>query len=150
MKTLEEIIKQEPIYLNDFGGKIDVISEFKGMYMSKKEYEAESAPYKNKNMWLSKKAEMKTLLDSWEPIHILLASYGTGSYEGDTFVLFERDGKLFEVNGSHCSCYGLENQFDPEETSLEALKHRLVEGKLGKDNYCGNEFSDELKQFLGI
>jgi len=52
---------------------------------------------------------------------LLFASYGGGSYEGDAFVLFRKDGKLFEVNGSHCSCYGLEGQWGPEETSIEAL-----------------------------
>ena len=48
---------------------------------------------------------------------ILFASYGGCSYAGDALVLFERDGKLFEVNGSHGSCYGLEGQWNPEETS---------------------------------
>ena len=42
---------------------------------------------------------------------ILFASYGGGSYDGDALVLFEQDGKLFEVHGSHCSCYGLEGQW---------------------------------------
>lgn len=41
---------------------------------------------------------------------VLLASYGTPDYEGYAFVLFLRDGKLWEVNASHCSCYGLEGQ----------------------------------------
>ena len=55
---------------------------------------------------------------------ILLASYTYENYTGDAFVLFERDGKLFEVNGSHCSCYGLEDQWEPEETTKEALLAR--------------------------
>ena len=53
---------------------------------------------------------------------ILIATYGGGSYEGDAFVLFKQRGKLFEVNGSHCSCYGLEGQWKPEETTVAALK----------------------------
>ena len=52
---------------------------------------------------------------------LLFASYGGGSYEGDAFVLFRKDGVLYEVNGSHCSCYGLEGQWKPEETSVAAL-----------------------------
>ena len=55
---------------------------------------------------------------------ILFAFYGTAPYEGDAIVIFERTGKLFEVNASHCSCYGLEDQWAPEETSWEALKIR--------------------------
>lgn len=63
-----------------------------------------------------------------EGAKILYAVYDQGCYEGSAFVLFSRDGKLYEVNGSHCSCYGLETQFDPEETSVEALEHRLTNG----------------------
>lgn len=56
---------------------------------------------------------------------ILLASYTYEDYNGDAFVLFRKDGKLFEVNGGHCSCYGLEGQWDPEETSILALEIRF-------------------------
>lgn len=79
---------------------------------------------------------------------ILLASYGTPSYEGYAFVLFRRDGKLWEVNGSHCSCYGLEGQWDPEEVSVEALRYRMDKGQLGKGEWDENPFSDELRQLL--
>lgn len=48
---------------------------------------------------------------------ILLASYDNEDYEGSAYVLFERDGKLWEVTGGHCSCNGLEGQWDPEETN---------------------------------
>jgi hypothetical protein len=79
---------------------------------------------------------------------ILLASYSYECYSGDAFVLFERDGKLWEVNGGHCSCYELEGQWEPEETTIEVLRHRLTEGELGKDSYYGNEFADELSKVL--
>lgn len=46
-----------------------------------------------------------------------LAWYGYGYYDGEACVIFERAGKLYEVNGSHCSCNGLEGQWSPEETS---------------------------------
>lgn len=55
---------------------------------------------------------------------IIFASYGGGSYEGDAVVLFRRDGKLYEVHGSHCSCNGLEGQWSPEEATWEALATR--------------------------
>jgi hypothetical protein len=61
---------------------------------------------------------------------ILIASYATGNYEGSSFVLFERAGKLYEVNAGHCSCYGLEGQWSEEETSVESLQHRLEKGNL--------------------
>ena len=79
---------------------------------------------------------------------ILLAWYGYGDYDGSAFVLFERDGKLYEVNGGHCSCYGLEEQWDPEETTLEALRHRIKEGSLGQDSYYDEGVFD--KQLKGV
>lgn len=60
---------------------------------------------------------------------ILHAVYNTESYEGYAFVLFtDKDGKLYEVNGGHCSCCGLEGQWKPEETSWEALAIRMPSG----------------------
>jgi hypothetical protein len=79
---------------------------------------------------------------------ILLASYGTPGYEGYAFVLFRRDGKLYEVNGSHCSCFGLEDQWRPEETTVGALRHRVVNGELGKGDWDENPFADELLEIL--
>jgi len=80
---------------------------------------------------------------------ILLAWYGYGDYDGSAFVLFERDGKLYEVNGGHCSCYGLEDQWSPEETSASALVHRIKNGNLGTDGYYNNNnFGSELLKIL--
>lgn len=59
---------------------------------------------------------------------ILFGCYNRGDYEGDAFVLFRRGGKLYEVNGSHCSCYELEDQWSPEQTSYEQLRKRSEGG----------------------
>lgn len=61
---------------------------------------------------------------------ILFAAY-EHEYEGQALVVFRRNRKLYEVNGSHCSCYGLEGQWDPEVTTVEALRHRVEKGTLG-------------------
>ena len=80
---------------------------------------------------------------------ILFAWYGYCSYDGSAFVLFERDGKLYEVNGGHCSCYGLEGQWDPEETSVEVLRHRIEKGQLGRSEYFDDGIFDvNLKKIL--
>lgn len=63
-------------------------------------------------------------------IEILLADYSYESYEGSAWVLYRKDGKLFEVNGGHCSCYGLEGQWEPEETTVESIQHRVKNGWL--------------------
>lgn len=64
------------------------------------------------------KPEERTAL---EGANILFASYGGGGYDGSAFVLFEKEGKLFEVGAGHCSCYGLEGMWDPEETCWEEI-----------------------------
>ena len=61
---------------------------------------------------------------------ILFAAYD-GEYECEALVVFRHQRKLYEVNGNHCSCYGLEGQWDPEETTVEALRHRMDRGTLG-------------------
>lgn len=81
-----------------------------------------------------------------ENANILVATYSFAHYEGDAFVLFEEDGLLYEVNGGHCSCYGLENQWQPEETSPEAIKIRIESGWWERTH--GEEFVNKLKEVL--
>jgi hypothetical protein len=86
-------------------------------------------------------------------VRILLAYYDYEDYSGSAFVLFKKDGKLYEVNGSHCSCYGLEEcGWDPEETSKEILLYRLDHGNLGTEYSYGDEraniFAAELREVL--
>lgn len=59
---------------------------------------------------------------------VLMAEYTYEDYSGSAFVLFERDGKLYENHGGHCSCYGLEGQWSPEETTWAALAMRPWNG----------------------
>ena len=69
--------------------------------------------------------------DDLDGVEILVAAYEYEDYSGDAYVLFKRDGKLFEVHGGHCSCYGLEEQWDPEETTKDVILHRLENGTWG-------------------
>ena len=85
-----------------------------------------------------------------EDIEIIFASYGVYSYEGDAFVLFKKNGKLYEVNGSHCSCMGLEKQWEPEETTIKALKHRFIEGSFFSESFHGEEAHEEMAKLLGV
>jgi hypothetical protein len=80
-------------------------------------------------------------------VRILLAWYCCANYEGSAFVLFMKDNKLYEVNGSHCSCYGLEGQWKPEETNIQALRYRMAVGHLGHPYDC-DDFSKELEEAL--
>lgn len=92
----------------------------------------------------------KYAISNKDVIEILLASYTYENYSGYAFVLYrdKTDGKLYEVNGSHCSCYGLEGQWSPEDTTVEVLRHRLERGNLGRDYDGRNEFANELAQVL--
>lgn len=79
--------------------------------------------------------------DALDGAIIYLAWYGYGSYDGYSLVVFEKDGKLYEVNGSHCSCSGLEGQWQPEETSWEALKMR----NLNDEGYTSGAHEADLQ-----
>lgn len=62
----------------------------------------------------------KGALDGARVLYAVLNSYG---YEESACVIFERDGKLYETGGSHCSCYGFEGQFSPAtEVTRESLR----------------------------
>jgi hypothetical protein len=140
------------MYLNDWkdGGFIDMVGDFENIYLTSAEYAAVESPYKNESYWREKKDEMRRALEGekWHGIEVLLASYGYENYSGDAFVLFRKAGKLYEVNGSHCSCYGLEGQWEPEETTKESLLHRLNNGSVGNDEYSGNQYAAELRMVL--
>lgn len=150
MKTIEEIIKQVPTYLNTWEEKIDLVGDFENIYMSGKEYRLEEPPYSNIEYFHKMKRKMDEALKKYENVHVLFASYGQDNYSGDAWVLFEQNNKLYEVNGSHCSCYGLEGQWEPEEVNLLELENRLINGTFGEDDWSGNEFKTELMDFLGI
>ena len=68
--------------------------------------------------------------DALQGAEVLVATYTYEDYSGDAFVLLKRGDDLFEVNGSHCSCYGLEGQWDMEPTTKEAVLHRIENGSI--------------------
>ena len=114
------------VYLHDW-------SDFDGMVESFRDYGADVAEHAR----------------LFEGVEVLLASYSYEDYSGLAFVLFRKDGELFEVNGSHCSCYGLEDQWEPEQTTVAALRYRLDQGQLGDGHYDGSgTFADELRAVL--
>ena len=77
------------------------------------------------------KEESSKKLDGMSVILAYESVAGSGEY-AESFFLLKRnyDGALFEVHGSHCSCYGFEGQLDLEETIPAALKYRAINGHL--------------------
>jgi len=53
--------------------------------------------------------------------HVIHADYTYEDYSGSSYVLYYKDGKYYEVHGSHCSCFGLEDQWEPEEVTIVEL-----------------------------
>lgn len=98
MKTLEEVLKNEPKFYEIFGCEQNVLDEFQ--------------------------------ISSLYGYRILFAYYSYEDYSGNAFLLLEKNNELYEVNGSHCSCYGLEGQFEPEKTSLEYFQHIFEKGNV--------------------
>jgi hypothetical protein len=79
-------------------------------------------------------------------LEILIGYESVGSWGCDSssfFLLRDKDGKLFEVHGSHCSCYGFEGQFNLEETTIEALKFRINESYNHSVFYTGGYDNNE-------
>jgi hypothetical protein len=67
-------------------------------------------------------------------VTIIYAGYDNDNYNGHAFVLFIKTGVIFEVNGSHCSCNGLEGQWNPEENDYASLIARPNVPQEAKNN----------------
>lgn len=80
---------------------------------------------------------------------ILIASCNSYEYEEDSYFLLlsKIDGKLYENHASHCSCYGFEEQFEPEETNIPYLLSDKANFGYGLENKR-NEIQGFLVGFL--
>lgn len=63
-----------------------------------------------------------------QPDEVLAAYYAGVDYDGSAFVVYRNGDKYYTVSGSHCSCYGLEGQWAPEEYTREQLIAALEKG----------------------
>ncbi len=69
------------------------------------------------------------------PREVVFAAYDNDN-EGSAIVIYRRKRKLYEVNASHCSCYGLSEpgSWRVEQTSVAALKIRRLSSLHGSDS----------------
>lgn len=83
----------------------------------------------------------RSIIDKFD---ILLAYESVGDYGCDSsaFLILRgrKDGKLYEVHGGHCSCYGFEGQFEPEDTTAAVMAAR---GYISLGGYDGNASDNE-------
>jgi hypothetical protein len=102
MKSFFDYLRSNPIYVDCFYNRESVFSEFA----------------KNND----------------PDIQIVYAAYFREDYEGNASVLYYRAStdKYYEAYGFHCSCFGLEEQWngDDEGIVFEELEKRVVEGRL--------------------
>lgn len=78
---------------------------------------------------------------------IIIAYESVGSWGCDSSSFFllrsKLDSKLYEVHGSHCSCFGFEGQFEPKESSYEYLSSDKFYFSCG-----GYDTNDDLNRAL--
>ena len=58
------------------------------------------------------------------PWELILKCDNSADWEGNYGELFIKNGVLYENHCSHCSCYGCEDQWDPESVTLSAIARR--------------------------
>lgn len=112
MKTIKGFLRSlrsTPIYTGSFANREDVFSQFS-------------------------KAEDSDIV-------ILYADYETPDYEGYATVIYYRKStkQYYEAYGSHCSCYGLENQWESDEAIVPAELLKRIGSLQGEfEKYLAN------------
>lgn len=130
------------LFLEDLGNMTeqDIIKHIKESYFECYRY--------NEDLEL-KEAEASEVLNNFDII-IAYESVGSWGCDSSSFFLLKNklDNKFYEVHGSHCSCYGFEGQFNPEESGYEYLTSDKFNFWCG--GYDENETSNQLlvKEFL--
>jgi hypothetical protein len=87
-----------------------------------------------------------------EPTEVILAVYDQESYEGSALVVYRQGRQYFTASGSHCSCYGLEDQWAPEafnKRDLKAFYKRLVAGEPGWHGLNG-QYAKTILENMGV
>jgi hypothetical protein len=90
-----------------------------------------------------------TITATLKASNFVIALYGLGGYEGWSYVLYHKDGVFYENEAGHCSCYGLEGQWNPQETDVEALKLRLANGSFSYEADEDRLIKMYISEYLG-
>jgi hypothetical protein len=73
---------------------------------------------------------------------VLAAWSSEPDYEMSCWFLLRKDGKLYEVEGSHCSCMGYEDQWEPKESTIAHLKRMKAQGCTAPFSQLGELLAD--------
>jgi hypothetical protein len=78
-------------------------------------------------------------------VTVLFAAYEYEDYSGDAFVVVQDGvGKLWAGAGSHCSCYGLEGQWEPQDITAEQAVVEIENG------YQLAKYEKDIRAALGV
>jgi hypothetical protein len=97
--------------------------------------------------WDGVKREFR--IDDEEP-DVVYAEYEQEYYEGWAWVVYRDGDNIYLVEGGHCSCYGLEGQWDPEEYTLETFISMLDRAAATPYPYGIGKRTEEIKKRLGV
>lgn len=86
-------------------------------------------------------------MDEKEPTEVILARYDQECYEGSALVIYRRGRRYYEVSGGHCSCHGLEGQWDPEEYTRGTFR-KVLNRRLNSE-YSRHEWAPIITRIFG-
>ena len=83
-------------------------------------------------------ADIEKANDLLKNMEVLVAYESVGSWGCDSSSFFllkdKTSGKMFEVHGGHCSCFGFEGQLQLEETTIRGFKIQNKQCKISLFN----------------
>ena len=90
-----------------------------------------------------------SIIDKYEVL-VAYESVGNWGCDSSSWILLKEKstGDLFETHGNHCSCYGFEGQFEPEETSIEYLQSDNFYFSCGGYDDNESENVSKVKEYL--
>lgn len=115
------------VFHGEFGGWLDVAREYTG------------------NTY-GKNCDRNALAAFPEPDEVLYAVYDLNGYDGSAFVAYRNSDTYYTLEGRHCSCNQLKDDFDPDSHTLKEFKRIL--NRYAKDGY--GVFADGAKAILAM
>lgn len=165
-ETPEKLIKDKSEY--EKHGECDYICPSCNKYLGGETYDDclyfKYCPECGRRLAVSKMNEIKQEIinvfkipkETLENFDVIIWDYTNEYYQGSAFLLLrdKNTNKLYEVYGSHsshCSCHGLEGQFELEEVTKKELMFRLENNEsygTGDIIWTPHYFRDDLIKFL--
>lgn len=92
--------------------------------------------------------EFRLGIGELDDCYVIAAYYSYEDYEGSAHVVFLHDFTLYEVQGGHCSCYGLEGQWKPDVVQVDELRARLERDTGYRHRRYSKDFTEAVLAYL--